>query len=154
MAIGNNTSTGTMGFSYNSWFCVTCQQWVFGEHVHPYSYPNDYKWTITTDTTSISVPEEPSFDQAVHDLASRLADMVIQKQRDYGTGNILDAPGGPEKGIVVRLWDKISRLKNLVYGGKKPQNETIDDTYKDIAGYCLVALMVREGKFTLPMKEY
>jgi hypothetical protein len=94
-----------------------------------------------------------SFDDAVYQLANDLADMVISKQKDYGTENILGAPGGADNGILIRLWDKISRLKNLITSGKDAQNESVEDTYKDIAGYALVALMVSKGYFELPLLE-
>ena len=63
------------------------------------------------------------------------------KQQDYGSGNI-SAFG--EFGVLVRLNDKIERLKNL---NKMPsvKNEAIDDSYLDIANYAVIALMIRRN---------
>ena len=94
-----------------------------------------------------------TFNEAIHEVASELADLVIDKQKDYGKNNILISPFGPEKGIVVRLQDKISRLGHLLQKGGEPANEPIDDTWKDIVGYALIALLVRRGKFELPLEE-
>ena len=54
-----------------------------------------------------------SFEDACRDVASQIAETVISKQHDYGQGNILSFR---EKGLVVRLSDKVARLKNLLYG--------------------------------------
>lgn len=96
----------------------------------------------------------PYFDDAVHKLATDLADMIIRKQRDYGTRNILGCPVGVEEGILVRLHDKLARLSNLLKNQSQPNNESIDDSWRDVAGYALVALLVRENSFELPLKTY
>ena len=63
------------------------------------------------------------------------------KQQDYGSNNI-SAFG--EFGVLVRLNDKIERLKNL---NKMPsvKNEAIDDTYLDIANYAVSAMLIRRN---------
>jgi hypothetical protein len=63
------------------------------------------------------------------------------KQQDYGSNNI-SAFG--EFGVLVRLNDKMERLKHL---NKMPsvKNESIDDTYLDIANYAVIALMIRRN---------
>jgi hypothetical protein len=63
------------------------------------------------------------------------------KQQDYGSNNI-SAFG--EFGVLVRLNDKIERLKNL---NKMPsvKNEAIDDTYLDIANYAVIAMLIRRN---------
>ena len=94
-----------------------------------------------------------TFDEAAHGVAKEIADLVISKQKDYGTGNILKSPAGPEGGIIVRIGDKLNRLWNLITNGREPQNESIDDSWRDVAGYALIALMVRKGLFELPLKE-
>ena len=88
-----------------------------------------------------------TFEDACHALAQEIAALVCSKQHDYGPGNIL-AFG--EFGVLVRANDKFERMKNLQ--GKRPTNEAIDDTWMDIAGYALIALMLRRDKFTLPLK--
>ena len=81
--------------------------------------------------------------------ALRVAEVVIAKQHDYGHDNILVFK---EQGLVVRLWDKISRLKNLVWNSNNPKNESIEDTFTDIAGYAIIGLMLAEGTFTNKLK--
>lgn len=79
---------------------------------------------------------------------AHVLDTVIGKQRDYGHGNILRFGLA---GVVVRMADKIERMKNLVRTGAEPNNESIDDTALDIVGYCLIAVMLLGGTFTLEL---
>lgn len=94
-----------------------------------------------------------TFDDSIKQIALEIAELVISKQKDYGTGNILKSPAGAEPGIVVRVGDKLNRLWNLLTTGQTPKNEPLEDSWKDVAGYALVALMVRRGKFELPLKK-
>lgn len=64
-----------------------------------------------------------------------------RKQRDYGSRNISEFG---EFGILMRVWDKICRLKNLM-GKENPQNESIDDSWLDMANYAIIAILVRRG---------
>ena len=93
-----------------------------------------------------------SFEEACYAVGMEIERLVIDKQKDYGQENIL-AFG--DKGIVVRLWDKVSRLKNLVwlFKGSAPKNEPITDTYREIAGYAIIAIMLERGWFNLELKE-
>jgi hypothetical protein len=94
-----------------------------------------------------------TFNEAAHRIAVEVAETVISKQHDYGPDNILRSPYGPEVGLVVRLWDKVARLKHLGGTGEAPKNESIDDTWTDIMGYALIGKMVRDGSFNLPLKK-
>lgn len=98
-------------------------------------------------TTPVS---PPNFNDAALLLGERIAKLLIRKQRDYGHENIL-AFG--EMGVLVRANDKIARLKNLFKNDATPANESVEDSWMDLAGYSMIALMLREGTFTLPLKE-
>lgn len=76
--------------------------------------------------------------------------LIARKQHDYGHGNIT-AFG--QRGLVVRINDKIERLANLrSRGGKNAvQGETLVDTLQDIVGYALIGVMLDQGTFTLPL---
>jgi len=91
-----------------------------------------------------------SFEQACREVASSIAETVISKQHDYGHENIL---AFREQGLVVRLWDKISRLKNLIWVKGTPKNESIEDTFIDIAGYAIIGLMLANKTFTNELEE-
>jgi len=94
-----------------------------------------------------------TFDQAVHEAAKEIADLVISKQKDYGPKNIMNSVVQPELSIAVRLNDKLARLANLIQKGAKPENESLIDTANDIIGYGLVLKMVLENTFLNPLDE-
>lgn len=79
-------------------------------------------------------------------IFEELCDVLCTKQVDYGPDNINNAPGGAMNGILVRMSDKMERLKNLTYHAEgDPNHESVDDSLLDIANYAVIALMVRRG---------
>lgn len=92
-----------------------------------------------------------SFEEACRITALQVAEIVISKQHDYGHDNIM---AFREQGLVVRLWDKVARLKNLLWVKKEyPKNEPIVDTFTDIAGYAIIGLMLSDSSFLNELKE-
>ena len=89
-----------------------------------------------------------SFEESCRATALEVADIIIQKHTDYGADNILIFK---EQGLVVRIWDKISRLKNIVWKGQAPT--ILEDTWKDVAGYAIIGMMLQRGTFTNDLEE-
>ena len=88
------------------------------------------------------------FRQSGIEVYEGLSRVLVSKQLDYGPGNINNAPGGAMNGILVRMNDKMERLKNLTYHSEvDPQNESIHDSLVDIANYAVIAIMVRNGSW-------
>lgn len=87
---------------------------------------------------------EPSWDDTVRDIVDTIATTLVDKQHDYGHDNILW--GGPE-GVLVRAHDKIARLKNLLRRDE-PANESLRDSWLDLAGYAIIGVMLLDGTFT------
>jgi len=85
------------------------------------------------------------FAREVSDLLIQLEHVLISKQRDYGPYNISRAPGGPLNGLRVRIFDKVSRINNLIDTGATPENESLRDSFLDLANYGVIALMVLDG---------
>lgn len=79
----------------------------------------------------------------------RILRLITSKQHDYGHDNINRF--GVD-GILVRLSDKCARLLNLM-GRPNPSNEAVADTYDDIVGYCVIAIMLLAGTFDLPLQR-
>lgn len=71
----------------------------------------------------------------------KLAEILIKKNRDYGSGNI--ARHG-QKGILVRIDDKTARIENLLDNPSKVNCESIDDNWLDIAGYAILGYIIAE----------
>lgn len=87
--------------------------------------------------------KQPQFlDEAFSHISSQLLTVFIRKHKDYGKDNILDSG---ELGIIFRINDKINRLKNLEQNKKDPENESIEDTWIDIAVYAIIAILYRRG---------
>lgn len=79
-------------------------------------------------------------------IMDELGNLMISKQLDYGPGNINNAHGGAINGLMVRLGDKFERLKNLLKKQQvKPQHEPIEDSFKDLANYGIIGLMLQRG---------
>lgn len=87
------------------------------------------------------------FNNDVADVTSALFDLLIKKHKDYGPKNISQSPGGPLNGLRVRMWDKLARINNLVESGAKPENESLEDSFKDMANYAIIGLLVLQGKW-------
>lgn len=89
-----------------------------------------------------------TFEDNVFDLANELANLLIRKHKDYGPKNISQSPGGPVNGLRVRMWDKIARINNLVDNSNhKPNYESLEDSFKDLANYAIIGLMVQRGQW-------
>lgn len=80
----------------------------------------------------------------------------IKKQHDYGPSNIAMNTLLETKddllislaGLVTRMNDKMSRLINLILKSKKePENESIEDSFKDISVYGIISRIVINGKW-------
>lgn len=89
---------------------------------------------------------EPKYlDEAFKAICEEMLATFIKKHRDYGKGNILSIK---ELGIAFRESEKVERLKNLLMDqSKTPANESIDDSWLDIAVYAVIAKMFRKGWF-------
>ena len=98
-----------------------------------------------TEKPNLNTPEV--FHMNVIRAADEVVHTVIKKQNDYGPNNIRRSPFGAITGLTVRLYDKIARLANLSSRKAKPENESLRDTFVDIAGYGLIGLMIIDETF-------
>jgi len=88
------------------------------------------------------------FAEVVWEIMDEVGNLLITKQLDYGPGNINNAFGGPINGLLVRIGDKFERLKNLFKKDKViPQHESIEDSFKDLANYAVIGIMIQRGKW-------
>lgn len=82
--------------------------------------------------------------QSIHESICKELNIIYgNKNADYGDSfaklrKELDNP------ILVRVYDKFSRLKQLMGGAKqRVNNESIEDTLMDLANYCIMELVER-----------
>ena len=79
-----------------------------------------------------------------HHVADEIAELLDQKRADYGTENIKKFGS---YGVLVRVSDKVERLINLSCKEGQVNFESVEDSWKDIAGYAILALIeLREGR--------
>jgi hypothetical protein len=103
-------------------------------------------------------PVEPKLERhpnsaRFHEILSSLAELHDRKQADYGRGddpfaNIRASEEwgiDPWVGAMVRLNDKIRRLQSLIANGQL-QNESAEDSFRDIAVYAVIALVLFEQR--------
>lgn len=105
--------------------------------------------TVVEFLTDFLLSEVPQSDEASKELVFKFARQIVEnavvfakKQHDYGAGNI--ASFG-EIGVLVRVSDKLARLKNLM--GKVAKNEAVADSWLDIANYGPIAQIVARGEW-------
>lgn len=68
-----------------------------------------------------------------------------QKNQDYGSKSLIKYGN---KGILMRVSDKIDRLDNLIFNNKEitVKDEKLEDTVKDIINYCFYIIMQNRNK--------
>jgi len=94
-----------------------------------------------------ALDREAQLDTHLGLLTTELSDLLLSKHRDYGPKNISDAPGGPINGLRVRMHDKLARINNLTDSGADPEHESLEDSFKDMANYAIIGLLVLRGKW-------
>lgn len=67
-----------------------------------------------------------------------------KKQTDYGPRNI---SGFGLFGVVVRMNDKFERLKTFFTAKKGFENESLEDTFRDISNYSNIAQLIHKDKW-------
>jgi ABC-type glycerol-3-phosphate transport system substrate-binding protein len=89
-----------------------------------------------------------TYEQFEHSLSMKFLEaqeLLIKKHKDYGPKNISESPGGPLNGLRVRMHDKLARINHLYDSGATPENESLRDSFIDMANYSIIALMVLDG---------
>lgn len=87
------------------------------------------------------------FDLDVYEIVDELYDLLLTKHHDYGPKNIALSPGGPLNGLRVRMWDKLARINHLTANPDGAQHEPLEDSFKDLANYAIIGMMVLRGKW-------
>lgn len=104
-------------------------------------------WDLTQEEWMDEMYDVDLFELDVWEISDELTALLLSKHKDYGPRNISQSPGGALNGLRVRMWDKIARINNLIDSGSTPKNESLEDSFKDLANYSLIALMVLRGKW-------
>jgi hypothetical protein len=94
-------------------------------------------------------PKRPTleFEDEVKIIYDELMSLLLSKHRDYGPRNIADAPGGAINGLRVRMHDKLARINNLVDSRNEPEHESLEDSFKDMANYAIIGMLLLRDKW-------
>jgi hypothetical protein len=101
----------------------------------------DFPGHLTLDSKDSSSLNQ-QFKEDVENTFNELKDLLISKHLDYGPKNISESPGGPVNGLRVRMHDKLARINNLVDNSRDAQHEPLEDSFKDMANYAIIGLLV------------
>lgn len=93
--------------------------------------------------------DNKTFEHNVAQTFQELVDLLLSKHKDYGPKNISDSPGGPVNGLRVRMHDKLARINNLYDSIRDmaPEHESFEDSFKDMANYAIIGLLVLRGEW-------
>lgn len=91
--------------------------------------------------------QNTTFEYHVGKTFQELLDLLLSKHKDYGPKNISDAPGGALNGLRVRMHDKLARINNLYNSQTNPEHESLEDSFKDMANYAIIGLLVLRGEW-------
>lgn len=110
---------------------------------------NEYQWEPPSKLKEyeFEYTEPQQFELDLWEISDELTNLLIRKHADYGPKNISQSPGGPLNGLRVRMWDKIARINHLLDTGNNAKNESLEDSFADLANYSIIALMVLKGKW-------
>jgi NTP pyrophosphatase (non-canonical NTP hydrolase) len=86
--------------------------------------------------------------EEIKKIAQEIADLVERKNRDYGNSFDKTLEEYGNVAYLLRVEDKISRLKSLTWGNnpQRVSDESIEDTLKDIVGYTLLMINYLRSK--------
>ena len=87
-------------------------------------------------------PSETARESAFRDITTRMAEVYVAKNHDYGNSFAKLREKYPTS-ILIRLADKLNRLDTLLMGDAAKVDESIDDTLLDLANYAVMELVER-----------
>jgi len=99
--------------------------------------------------------EYPTIYAGYMNIIEEQLELFSKKHLDYGMSNISAGTSLSNKeerdfaltGLWYRMSDKINRWKNLIVSNRRPQNETIIDTFQDVCNYAIIAQLVERNQW-------
>ena len=88
-------------------------------------------------------------EQELHRVADEVIKLVAKKNYQYGDAYFKLRDEWNTQSFCVRIGDKYYRLVNLVQSGQHITDEPLEDTIKDIIGYCMLELIYRESMYRI-----
>ena len=101
---------------------------------------------------SFIMEKYPETAKMFQDMQFEQWELFCKKQKDYGPKNIsvgtnLETDEEVKlalTGLWFRMNDKMQRFQQIVMNNQEPENESLMDTFMDLANYALIAQLVKE----------
>ena len=102
--------------------------------------------------TSFIEKNLPETSKMFQDIQYKQWELFCKKQKDYGPKNISVGSNLETEeevklaltGLWFRMNDKMQRFQQIVINNQEPENESLMDTFMDLANYALIAQLVKE----------
>lgn len=82
--------------------------------------------------------------QRIAEVGIGWLDLMLRKNADYGSAvwevPVLAPTTDAKTAILVRMSDKVSRIRNLLNAEQQVKGESLEDTLRDLGAYCLLYL--------------
>jgi hypothetical protein len=104
------------------------------------------------DAISFINKKYPETSKMFQDMQFEQWELFCKKQKDYGPKNISVGSNLETEeevklaltGLWFRMNDKMQRFQQIVINNQEPENESLVDTFMDLANYALIAQLVKE----------
>lgn len=73
-------------------------------------------------------------------IAGEIGDLLEVKNKAYGSSTSMTFDIFGMEAYLVRMYDKINRATNLVKNNAECNDESLEDTLRDLAGYAILAV--------------
>lgn len=91
-------------------------------------------------------PDKEIFDKIVERKTRMLAETLKKKNSDYGSSAFDTAEKYGDVSFLIRMEDKMNRLRMLSKKGSSEVNESLCDTLLDLAGYAILMNIFKSQK--------
>ena len=101
---------------------------------------------------SFIMEKYPETSKMFQDIQFNQWELFCKKQKDYGPKNISVGTNLETEeevklaltGLWFRMNDKMQRFQQIVINNQEPENESLMDTFMDLANYAIIAQLVKE----------
>lgn len=88
-------------------------------------------------------PVESPFEMSLIGITDKLKETLLQKNKAYGASYAKSVDKYGKTVPLIRLSDKMNRLDSLILGEANSDDESVEDTLLDLAGYAVLELIRR-----------
>lgn len=82
-------------------------------------------------------------EEELTNITNELEELLKKKNKTYGDNNVIKMG---KLGLLSRMEEKIERLRNMI-ANDVIDEESREDSWKDIAGFGIIGVMLERGKW-------